>query len=229
MIFDVDRVTALVIEWQRTKDEEVLTVILTESTSLVEAIVSSYEYVYRDDLIQEAYYRIQYALPFFNPQISNLHNYLTTVIRNICNTWISRQLKEPDIELDLQFIGHHEEQDEDEVLPKLIIRNRKRFPSIPVDEIDHITTYIYYAIRDEGMNRRLVTGLSTEFGIAKSLAQILFQSTVAYLRALYIEHARIELCNIDELSFLPDFREVVGDATFNRLATIFSGMTIRFP
>ncbi len=229
MIFDVEKVTAQVLEWQRTKDEEVLTAILLDSKSLVEAIVSSYDYVFRDDLIQEAYLRIQYALPYFDPQISNLHNYLTTVIRNICNTWVAKQCKEPDIELDLQFIGVHDEQAEDDVLPMLIIRNRKRFPSIPVEEIDHITAFIYYSIRDDGITRKIVSGLSIQFGIAKSLAQLLFQSTVVYLRALYIEHAKIGEGRVGELTTLPDFREVVGEATFDRLAMIFSGMIIRFP
>ena len=230
MIFDVDHVTALVLEWQRTRDEDTLTDLLFESTSLIEAIVSSYDYVYRDDLIQEAYLRIQYALPFFKPEISNLHNYFTTVIRNICNTYISKQCKEPDTELDLQFMGYRETITDNDVLTGLISRNRKRFPSIPVNEIDHMTAYIYYEIIDGSTSRRVITGLSLQFGIDKSMAQLLYQSTIIYLRAIHINQSKpSKISESDELSILPDLLEVLGDDVYNRLAIVFSGMSIKLP
>lgn len=231
MIFDAERVTELVMEWQRTKDEDALTKILEKSTSLIEAIVSSYDSVYREDLIQEAYARVQYALPFFNPHISNLHNYLTTVIRNTCHTYVTKQDKEPYIEMDLHVtIGDDIDLDRyDEILTNLITRNRIRFPSIPASELDVITTYIYYSIRDDGMNRKIITKVVDHFCVHRTLAQILYQSTTVYLRLLNIAHAKPLTSKDIELTLLPDMREAFGDGVYERMLVVFAGMNIRLP
>jgi len=235
MIFDAERVTELTIKWQRTKDEDTLDDILQSCTSLIEAIVSSFDNVYREDLIQEAYYRIQYALPFFNPHISNLHNYLTTVIRNICYTYTSKQDKEPNIEYDYQ-IAHDDFDDryydnvgELDVLTVLIARNRSRFPSIPVDDIDHITAYILYALQNDEASRKIIAQLSVQFSIERSLTQIFYYSTVIYLRALNIQQAKLSPNKDYEFTLLPDIEEVMGKKVYERMAVIMSGMTIKLP
>lgn len=230
MIFDAVSITELVLEWQRTKDEDILAEILQGSTSLIEAIVSSYNSVYREDLIQEAYARIQYALLYFNPHISNLHNYLTTVIRNTCHTYVTKQDKEPDIEVDLFVTSAHIDiESHDDVLTYLITRNRIRFPSIPAYELDHITSFIYYSIRDDGMNRKIITAMVDQFCIHRAIAQILYQSTVVYLRLLNIGHAKPLTSKDIEITLLPDIREALGEDVYNRMLVVFAGMNIRLP
>jgi hypothetical protein len=231
MIFDAERITELVIEWQRTNDEDVLTEISEGSTSLIEVIVSSYDSVYRDDLIQESYARIQYALPYFNPSLSTLHNYLTTVIRNICHTYATKQDKEPNIEVDLYTIAGDSANldDHDDILTKLITRNRIRFPSLPASELDHITAYIYYAVRDDGLNRKIITAVVEQFCIHRSLAQILYQSTVVHLRLMNIGHAKPLTSKDIELTLLPDIKEALGEDVYNCMLVVFSGMNIRLP
>lgn len=86
MIFDNALVTALVLEWQKSRKPEMMCQIIEQSRSLVESIVSIYNPLDRDDLIQESYIKVQHAAQFFNPDVSNLHNYFTTVIRNCCCT-----------------------------------------------------------------------------------------------------------------------------------------------
>jgi hypothetical protein len=235
MIFDAEHITELAIRWQRTRDEDTLTEILEGCTSLIEAIVSSFDSTYREDLIQEAYYRIQYALPFFNPHISSLHNYLTTVIRNICYTYTSKQDKEPDVEYDHQYVHndfddrYYDEDGELDVLTALIARNRDRFPSIPVDDIDHVTAYIYYSLQSDGANRKTIAQLAVQFCIERSLAQIFYCSTVIYLRALNIEQAKLSSNKDYEFTLLPDIEEVMGKRVYEHMAVIMSGMTIKLP
>jgi len=231
MIFDAERVTDLMLKWQRTRDEDILTEILQGSTSLIEAIVSSFDYVYREDLIQESYARIIYALPFFNPNISTSHTYLTTVIRNICHTYVTKQDKEPDEEVDLYTVagGNVKFDVGDDILTGLISRNRKRFPSIPVSELDHITSVVYYAIRDDGMNRKIISALVERCDIDRSLAQIFYQSIVIYLRLFNIAHAKPLTSKNTEFTLMPDILEVLGMDAYNRMLVVFSGMNIKLP
>jgi hypothetical protein len=230
MIFDAERITEMVLEWQRTRDEDILTEILQGSTSLIEAIVSSYSSVYRDDLIQEAYARVQYALPYFNPHISNLHNYLTTVIRNTCHTYATKQDKEPDIEVDLFVASTSVDlESPDDVLTNLITRNRIRFSSIPASELDHITSFIYYSIRDDGMNRKIIAAMIEQFCIHRTLAQVIYQSTVVYLRLLNIGHAKPLTTKDIEITLLPDIKEALGEVVYNRMLVVFAGMNIKLP
>lgn len=236
MIFDAEHVTELVLVWQKTRDEDTLAEILEGCTSLIEAIVSEFNSVYRDDLIQEAYFRIQYALPLFDHYKSSLHNYLTTVIRNICYTYSKKQDKEPTIECDFQLthddLGrqYNDEGSELDLLTKLIARNRRRFCSIPVEDIDHITAYIFYALRDEGMNRKIVTQLSKQLCVDRSLANIFYQSTVMYVRALRIQYSKLSIIpSDDEFTLLPDIKEIMGNKVYERIAVVMSGMTIKLP
>lgn len=235
MIFDAEHVTELVLIWQRTQDEDTLVEILEGCKSLIEAIVSSFDSVDREDLIQEAYYRTQYALPFFNPHISSLHNYLTTVIRNICYTYISKQDKEPSIEYNYQLIyddfdnRYYDEEGKLDVLTTLIARNRGRFPSIPVDDIDHITAFIFYALQSDVASRKIIAQLSVQFGIERSLAQTFYQSTVIYLRASNIQQAKLSLDEDLEFTLLPDIKEVMGKKVYERIAVIMSSMVIKLP
>src|SRR4030066_1677582 len=132
MIFDNDYVSDLVSQWQKTKDANVLDLIIDQSRSLIEVIVSSYDTMHREDLIQESAMRLQYALPFFDPTISNLHNYFTTVIKNICLTYLRKQNRYA-LEYSLDAVVFETQkfstkQDEpDDILSILIERNRKRF------------------------------------------------------------------------------------------------------
>src|SRR3972149_5784175 len=94
MLFDCELVTKLVIEWQTTQDNVLLSEILENSRPLVEAIVSTFDREYRDDLIQESMIRVQRAIASFNPRISNLYNYLSVVVRNICITYLKKTGKD---------------------------------------------------------------------------------------------------------------------------------------
>ena len=67
VIFDCDHVTSLLIEWQASKDPALEGQILEGSKNLVEALVSRFDPMYRDDLIQEVYARILYACKYFMP------------------------------------------------------------------------------------------------------------------------------------------------------------------
>ncbi len=235
MIFDAKRVTELVVIWQENRDENTLEEILQGCKSLIEAIVSSFDSVYREDLIQEAYYRIQYAIPFFNPHISSLHNYFTTVIRNICYTYTSKQDKETNIEYDYQIT--HDNYDDYyyndigklDSLTVLIARNRVRFPSIPVDDIDHITAYIFYVLQSDGASRKVIAQLAAQFHIERSLAQVFYCSTVMYLRALNIQQAELSSGKDIEFTLLPDVKETMGKKVYERMAVIMSGMIIKLP
>ena len=51
MIFDEEKTRDLVIQWQETGDDALMASIISETKGLIEVIVSSYDSLYRDDMI----------------------------------------------------------------------------------------------------------------------------------------------------------------------------------
>jgi DNA-directed RNA polymerase specialized sigma24 family protein len=232
MIFNNSLVTELVLRWQNTRDPKILDYIIKESTPLVEAIISSYDYSHREDLIQESLLRIQYAIQFFDPDISNLHNYLTTVIRNISASFLSKQSKEPEINIDDVSWGWIDDRqlDNEDILSDLIERNRQRFPSIPVNVIDEVTEHIYQELVQNSASRKVVADVSTVFNLPKPVATTIHQSTLIWLRSKYSSYAKLKPLKLnEELTTLPDLCDLIGKVAYERVMISLSGMTLRIP
>lgn len=235
MIFDCETVTTLVLEWQREKHPATLESIIEKSRSLVEAIVSSYDPEFREDLIQESFLKVQYALPFYNPLYS-LHTYLTTVIHNCCKTFIKKQyrdleLYDEDFEF-LEYCGYDERpfKMDDTLVEDVLVRNRKRFPSLPVATIDEASEVIVVSLKDGlyGKSRGIIAMLCKQCGFPKSIASTVYYSTLIYLRERYISNAKDEETD-DEFTLLRDMKDVVGDMMYVRVSLLFSGIPLRIP
>ena len=227
MIFDCDLVTDLVIEWQDTQDNVVLSDIVEHSRPLVEAIVSTFDYEYRDDLIQESLIRIQRAIVSFNPDISNLYNYFVTVIRNICITYLKKQGKEPFTSIEEYDIFYEYIDDEEYILADLIARNRHRFPSIPVDDVDDVTEFIYHVLAGEGKRPTgVISELMENFDLEHPIATVIYHSTIVYLRGKYRTNANGNI-STTEFSLTRDLEELLGEDMFSKIALMFHGMYIR--
>lgn len=237
MIFDCDQVTLLVAEWQRTQDSCLMPEILDKSRELVEVIVSTFDPIDREDLIQESMLRIQYAVQFYNPRISNLHNYLTTVIRNTCATHSRRYdrdsgcadidgVEEYRVIATDDFFGSPED---DELLCGLIERNRNRFPSIPAVVLDDLTEHLYYALREGGVRSKVISNLSSRFSVSKSIVTAVCNSSLIYLRAKNITCAQLTDKDSPEFSLLADLRDVLDPRAYKQMMIVFSGMTLHIP
>lgn len=231
MIFDCDVVTELVLDWQRTSDSATMGRILEKTNSLIEAIVSSYNPEHRDDLIQQSVIRIMYASKFFNPEVSSLHNYFTTVIRNTCITYLQKQTREPNIDLELITASTMDRsQLDDDTLQDLMVRNRNRFPSIPVCDIDDISELIYYHLIDgEGHVKGLVAQLMDQFNLSRPIATCIYHSSLIYMRSQNTNFASSAQEEYDEFSLLPDLKEIVGSQAYSNILLILSGMYIKIP
>lgn len=230
MIFEGKEVTILVVEWQHTHDDVLLSDILEKSQKLIEAIVSCYNPEHRDDLIQESYVRLQYAMKFFDPRISSLHNYFTTVIRNVCATYLRKQGKETPVDIDLQLIGDRDcyPIDDTELLVDLIAHNRKRFPSIDCSELDDISEYIYYSLIDNTSRRGIVARIMSMYDLSRTVVTVIYHSSIIYLRSKYILVGD-ESYDPQEFSLMVDLKEKLGDKVFAEIETLFSGMYVKFP
>lgn len=229
MIFENDEVTELVIHWQQTGDSITLGEIFVKSKSLVEAIVSSYGAQYRDDMIQEAFLKIHRAITYYDKRFS-LHNYFTTVIHNSCRTFLKKQSRTLLLYEDYDYAGEElfEYILDDDVLNDVIVRNRERFPSLPVNVCDDITEYIICSMT-EGISksRGIVSNIVKEFDISRSIATVIYHSTLVYLRGKYKDHAVANEIKDYEFTLLQDLRSVIGDTAFARITLLFSGMYIR--
>jgi hypothetical protein len=240
MIFNCDQITKLLLQWQTQPSPELETQILEGCTNLIEALVSKFEPTFRDDLIQECYTRILYASKYYKKEAGSLHNYLTSVINNTCITYITKQSKHISID-DLTDSDESEETGfyygtvqhidtiygDDDLLTRLLERNRKRFPSIPVDEIDSVSEYLYYALKESGsFPKDLPKTLSDNLCIPVTLVRMLCSSSIIWLRFVNLSNANT-FTDITEFTLLKDLEEVVDPNTFKVLRIVFSGMVLR--
>lgn len=229
MIFDCGLVTELVLKWQDEKDTATLGEILERTRPLIEAIVSTFDPDFRDDLIQESFVRVHYSLDSFDREISNnLYSFFVTVIRNVCITYMSKQGR--DIPSDLDFIVEIEQPDIrlQDIMSDTITRNRVRFPSIPVSEMDDITEIIVIALSyGDRKPSYLVPELMAAFDITRPVATAIYHSTLIYLRWKYrLNMSKCMETVTDEFSVNRDLEELIGHDTFSKIAYMFSGMYI---
>lgn len=243
MIFDQNKVTQLVLGWQRENDPAALEQIAEETRSLIEAIVSGYPSDFREDLIQESSLKIQYSLKYYKADFS-IHNYFTTVIHNACRTFIRKQYR--DLELydsEFEYVEHEDDDSErecqdnvyhylrdDDSLSELIVRNRIRFPSLPVSIIDDASEIIIVSLRDGlyGRSRGIIAEIARQCGIQRQVAAIVYYSSLIFLREKFIGYACKE-CEDDELSLMRDLKEIVGNVMFRRVTVLLSGIPFRLP
>lgn len=232
MIFDCDLVTRLVAQWEDERDPVVLGDILVQSRALIEAIVSTFDSDFRDDLIQESSLRVQYALDSFDPDISNLYSYLSTVIRNVCITYVKKQGRDiPTEDIELLIEGDSAFAHDEDIFVDLVVRNRTRFPSLPVSVIDEITEMIYDTLSCEGHKPAgIIADIVVGWDVARPIATTIYHSTLVYLRWKYTDHLRRQDKVVtDEFSLTRDLEELLGHKAFAKIATVFSGMYIRMP
>lgn len=238
MIFDNDKISKLVIDWQKTQDPELMGHILEGSTSLIESIVSIYNPLDRDDLIQEACIKVQHASSFFNPKLSNLHNYFTTVIRNCCCTYSTKQNREV-LYHDYEELDYRDDEEgdlnmsytdtlhSDAMLHDIIERNRNRFSTITPKKMEKICKHIYTAMAyDSDNGREIIAQISDKFKLGKVESSIIFNSTLIYLRNKHITCSIFKEPSPVEYTLLPDLREVVGNESYEKIVRVFSGMTL---
>jgi len=231
MIFDAEAMTLLVMEWQRTKSDAVLARICSGTTKLIEVIVSYYDPLYRDDMIQECRLRlISGALQGYD-KFYSLHTYLTTVFHNVCKTFMKKQYRISNLFEDYDIATQDTYNiSREEIIEDTICRNRERFPSIPAEVIDDMTEYIVTELSGSiGKRRGMVAELMKNFCISRHIATIVYHSTIIYMRSKYDGNVANASTRSDEFSLMPDLCEMFGDAPVKRLMVMFSGLCIRVP
>jgi hypothetical protein len=228
MIFPCAEVTALVLDWQQTRDQEVLTRILEKSNALIGAVVSGYNPIDRDDMIQEVRGRIIYAIPHFDHTRSNLYNYLAAVIHNCCVTYNIRAWKHDCDDIDARIYDASDDRyDESEILDDLVVRNRIRFPSVAVDCIDKVSKHIHDGLIGGDSSRAIVNHIIEECVVERRVAMVIYQSSVVYLRARYSSYSEPSDPEADEFSIMVDIRELIGVDNYIRLQGACRKLNIR--
>jgi hypothetical protein len=227
MIFACAEVTALVLDWQQTRSQEMLAKILEKSNALIEAVVSGYNPVDREDMIQEARARIIYALPHYDHNISILYNYFAAVIHNCCVTYNLRAWKHDYEDLETRTESCIDKYDESEILQDLVVRNRVRFPSVDVWCIDKASGLIHDGLINGGSSRVIVVSIAEGCSIDRRIASVIYQSSMIYLRTRYSSYSEMPDPEADEYSAMLDIRELVGVENYIRLLGACRKLNIR--
>ena len=239
MIFNEEKVQSLVIQWQEDNDKDILEHILKETTGLIEVIVSTFDPIYRDDMIQESFIKVMSVLYLYTPARGKLHSFLTSVIRNECSSYIqhvNRSLNITTEVIESGIIEYHSEvdyteTDNDELLQKLIIRNRSRFPSLPTTIIDPATELIFKSIQDcrIGTSRGTISKIVELYNIDRNKATVMYHSTLVFMRLSMLSNASCDGDEFHEFSLMRDFQDIVGNTNCSSISMLFSGMYIKFP
>jgi len=237
-IFDADIVSGLIISWKRSKDNNILQQILIETSDLAKHIANKYTSAEIDDYSQEALIKVMSSLEHYDPTISNVHTYFSTVIRNSCITQYVKAKNCDSIESDsiqdvenseLMQISDVDSTEEDCYVEELVHRNIIRFPSISADTISKATKLIYNLTRDgiHNKSRGIVTHLISSCGLSRNSAKVIYRSTIIYVRMNLLSNAStIISSDSQEMSILPELREFLGDDTYSRFLCTFAGTTI---
>lgn len=233
MIFDENYIQSKVTEWREAgRPSHLLEDIIDGSTKLIEVIVSRFDNRYREDLIQECKLKLITVLDRIDPERGKMHSFLTSVFNNHCISYITRDTKTLELDgLNIEAGICEEVKVSIDILSLLLIRNRERFPSIPVTVVDDVTKYIYDATIHTvyGKSRGIMQGI-VKYGLSRTVATALYHSTLYYMRLLLIKKCKnMKVQNPAELSILKDFKEIVGPTAYKTLSTLFSGMYIKFP
>lgn len=237
-IFDADIVSGLVVRWKSTKDSSTLQQILVETNDLARHIANNYTSAEVDDFVQESLIKVMSSLDHYDPAISNIHTYFSTVIRNSCITQYAKAKTCDSIESDsIQDVENSEKMqvndvdstEEDSYIEDLISRNISRFPSMSSDVITQATKLIYCLTRDGTHNksRGIVTSLVNTCKMSRVTAKTVYRSTIIHMRMGLLSNASVTV-NIknQEMSILPELREFLGDDVYSRFLCTFAGTTI---
>jgi RNA polymerase sigma factor (sigma-70 family) len=235
-IFDSDKVYALIIKWREDRDKDTLNEVLEASRQLALYIAAKYDSQNPEDLVQEALLKVMSSLDHYDASVANVHTYFSTVIRNACITHYVKIKTYSNVEVmcldDIEnssFIKTYDNIDDNCELEELIIRNLDRFPSLSPELTKQATMVIYILTRDgvHNKSRGVVSNLVKNFKISRTIAKILYRSTIAYMRMQHITNSTVrDSQKIPEISLLPEVKEFLGDDAYKQFICIFSGTTL---
>lgn len=218
-------------------DSSALDDLLSLLTPLAEVIASSFsnDSEYREDLIQECMARAIKALPSYDPSVAKPHSYFTSVFRNICITYITKQTKQPLVDLavlNMERCYDTASKSSSVILEELLIRNRERFPSVDVGTLDGLTVHIYKHINSgsrPGSSNGIIKSAMSEFHAERRTITIIFHSTLVWLRAHYINYSYYDCKIPGEMTVLYDVYEIFGEDVYEYMSTVFAGLSIKLP
>jgi len=234
-IFDGEKVTSLISKWIETGDTKVLDEILINTQELANYIAYRYSSDRAEDLAQEALIKVMNSLQHYDPNISNVHTYFSTIIRNSCITQYAKVKNSDDCDsmedMENSMLFHtidNTNTEEYSDIQELISRNIDRFPSLSPDIISKVTKSIYYLTRDgiHNKSRGIVSNLVKNFKINRVHAKVVYRSTLTYMRMQRLSNSQYKNQVLQEMSILPEVREFLGEEMFSKFMCIFSGTTI---
>lgn len=236
-IFDPEKVADLVKSWKETRSNDILNSILVESTPLATYIAKNYNSEDTEDLVQNALLKIITCLDHYNPDVSNVHTYFSTVIRNSCithyvktKTYMSAEsVHLDDIENSAVFQSFDNSEQDDCDEKELILRNMERFPSLKDDIIAEATRTIYRLTRDgmKNKSRGIVSTLVKKYGLSRTYAKTVYRSTIIFMRMQNISNSSCKYNDkLIEMSIMPELREFLGEESYGKFICVFSGTSI---
>lgn len=248
MIFDNDKVTALVIKYNSNgRSVEVLGDIFAESNALLSVIATKYcsgDNDLKDDLMQEARVRLFKALPDWNPyhssgsesepkKASKIFSYVSAVARNTMVDVVRKFKPEVDID-DVPALTLENDDNESDYVTVLVDGLKDWFADrFPTEVRRHLATEVLENILIDLMNldvgkRKAIDNLVVDYEFEREAAKYLYEAVVVTLRRnseSYGVHPR----KAPERSLHPEFKDMVGDEAYQDTSTAFSGLSLRFP
>jgi len=207
--------------------------IINECDSLIEVLVSRFDYSYREELIQECRLLIISKLDRYNSERGTLHAWLTSVITNHCINYVSSSSRMLNIDdINVEVSGTDDDYKFDYDIGILVTRNRKRFPSLPSTMVDEVTRYICLSTMHSvyGKSRGVIKNIITRYKLSRNVATVLYHSTLLYMRQLHFDECDMSKVKpVEEMSLLKDLETELGTDTYKKLSVLFSGMYVKFP
>lgn len=243
-IFDNNKVTELVLQYQKNSTDMILMgeilkgcqeLLGVTATSIQSKYLGEHDSALMEDLTQEANIKILEKIEQWNPERgSKLYSWISVVARNAMIDYLRTQ--KPALQLDDSMLNIPEDDDEqDSEFTAIVAENLrdwliKRFPSLVDRERagNILLTLLNDLINPEVSNKATVDNLIAEHELTKTEAQLLLEAIIVNLRIANSRSIYMRDSTPPEDSLEPELLVLLGDNDYLRLMEAFEGTSFKF-
>lgn len=241
--FSESKVSGLIIEYRKSGDLDTWHKIILESMNLIDALILDGRfdrYDCLDALRSECVIKLTYTISKWAPERGKCFSLFSHSIKNFLFSYADRARKHQLFQANTDNERLEECPDTKSVPVSLNFRERMenievRFWQVPHLEALSFLVQHFFEHGEEDPKKVILSMLIKRYDLSSWQAELLYYYGLMKVRASLYEFYGHEFTDAEILrvesqwSLLPDLADAVGETAFNRILTLFAGMTVTFP
>jgi Sigma-70 region 2 len=239
--FNSPRVGQLIVEYQKTKEPEILGEVLKESDALIASLIRQHpgnmELATFDELVTEIYFKIFKSVKHFNPERGTAYSFLSRMIINYLASYSlsirNRTYKQRALHDDLQANSTSECRDSRDAIEDIMSQLYLSMTT-PLTLRNELSCSRWYldSFIDAGFEMRrneYAAAAKIVYGVAIARARELYDLTMLSIRRALYDPSRVRRIAPEELTCTksnpwPLYAEYVSSEEFTKLVTLTRGL-----